>query len=469
MEKKSTDKFRIAIIGSGPAGFYTAEHLFKKGGENVHIDMYDRLPTPHGLVRSGVAPDHQKIKSVSRVFDRIALKPNFRFFGNVEYGDHITLEDLRKFYNQIVFATGAQTDRKMGIPGEDLSGSHTATEFVAWYNGHPDYCELDFDLSVESVVIVGVGNVAVDVARILCRNKDELLETDIADYALQKLATSNVRNVYMLGRRGPAQAAFTNPEIKELGKLADANVRTLSSEIEIDKLTKEELEGSKDRSVIKKLEILEEFSQPSETGKNKNLYLRFLVSPVEVIGDDQGKVRGLKIVKNELYRDDRGSIRPRATDGYEIIEAGLVFRSIGYSGVPLPDLPFDEKRGVIPNERGRITSGNNGDFLQGLYTTGWIKRGPTGVIGTNKTDSAETVDCMIEDITKGNFLNTEPARGEDIIAFVRSRSPYFITYREWLRLDEMEKQRGKKEGRPRVKFTKVAEIMNALDKETGDD
>ncbi len=468
MTHNDPTKLRIAIIGSGPAGFYAAEHMFKKCERDIHIDMFDKLPTPHGLVRSGVAPDHQKIKSVSKVFDKIALKQNFRFFGNVEYGQHIKLEDLKKYYNLIVFATGAQTDRKMGIPGEDLKGSHTATEFVAWYNAHPDYSDLEFDLSVDSVAIVGVGNVAVDVARILCRSKKELLETDIATYALDKLAESNIKTVYMLGRRGPAQAAFTNPEVKELGKLEDADVRTIPEEVEIDELTGEELEKSDDKYTKKKLEIVKSFAEGKETSKNKTLYIRFLVSPVEIIGDENGNVKKLRIVKNELYRNEKGDLRPRATDKYEELDVGLVFRSIGYSGIPLPELPFNEEKGVIPNIKGRITEDSSDSFLTGLYATGWIKRGPTGVIGTNKADSGETVDCMLEDIESGNFNKTESCSDKQIEDFIREKNPNFITYKEWLKLDEIEKERGKELGRPRVKFSKVSEILEVLDKDIDD-
>ncbi len=460
-EKK---KHRVAIIGSGPAGFYTAEHLLKKSPYEVEIDMYDKLPTPHGLVRSGVAPDHQKIKSVSKVFDRIALSPNFRFFGNVEFGKHITLEDLKRFYNQIVFATGAQSDRKMGISGEDLIGSHTATEFVAWYNGHPDYADLEFDLSVDSVAIIGVGNVAVDVARILCRSKNELMKTDVADYALEALSKSNIKTVYMLGRRGPLQAAFTNPEIKELGNLEEATVKTLSEEVRLDPLTREYLEQSSDHALRKKIEILQQFSL-EQLNKKKTLYIRFLLSPVEIIGDSEGRVSKLRVVRNELYKVEDGSIRARPTDRFEELDVGLVFRSIGYKGVPLPGVPFDEDKGVIPNEKGRVIEGESSKPMLGIYVAGWIKRGATGVIGTNKTDAMQTVECMLEDMEKGVYIQTEQCSSEDIKEFVRSRVPNFVTYREWLKIDELERERGKQQGRPRVKYTSIPEMLEVLRKE----
>jgi ferredoxin--NADP+ reductase len=321
MQMNDKDKriIRAAIIGSGPAGFYTAEHLLKEKHVEFEIDMFDRLPTPHGLVRLGVAPDHQKIKSVTKIYDKIASNPRFRFFGLIEYGKHIKLEDLKKFYHVIVFATGAQTDRKLGIPGEDLVGSHTATEFVAWYNGHPDYTHLSFDLSQESVVIIGVGNVAVDVARILCRTPEELKETDIADYALEALGKSRLRDVYLLGRRGPLQAAFTNPEVRELGKLPDAHAVTLRQEIESDEFTLEAIETNKDRTAINKLEILKSYSDPKTNTKNKRLHIRFLVSPVEIIGDSRGRVSAVKLVRNELYRAEDGSVRSRPTEEFEVL------------------------------------------------------------------------------------------------------------------------------------------------------
>src|SRR5216684_8974570 len=238
---------RVAIIGAGPTGYYAADHLLRQDRVTVEVDMYDRLPTPYGLVRLGVAPDHQKIKSVTALFDKVAAHPRFRFFGGVEFGKDLTLADLRRHYHQILYCTGAQTDRRMGIPGEDLRGSHPATEFVAWYNGHPDFRDCQFDLTQERVAVVGVGNVAVDVARILCRSAEELATTDIADYALEALRASRVREVYLLGRRGPAQAAFTNPEIKELGELADADITTRPEEVELDELTRASLEHTPDR------------------------------------------------------------------------------------------------------------------------------------------------------------------------------------------------------------------------------
>lgn len=463
-QEENSKQYRVAVVGSGPAGFYACEHLFKKKEHSFSIDMFDRLPTPHGLVRSGVAPDHQKIKSVTRVYDKIASNENFRFFGLVEYGKHITIDDLKRHYHIVIFATGAQTDRKMNIPGEDLNGSHTATEFVAWYNGHPDYRDYEFDLSQEKVAIVGVGNVAVDVARILCRTEEELMETDIADYALEALKESKVKEVYLLGRRGPAQAAFTNPEVRELGNLDDAHAITRIEEVELDEFTKELLESEEDRSLVKKIEILNSYSEDIEFQKSKKLHIRFLVSPTEIVGDEEGKVKAIKLIKNELYKTDDGSLRPRATEETEELEVGLVFRSIGYHGVPLPEVPFHEKWGVIHNEKGRVIDPDTQQHVHGIYSTGWIKRGPTGVIGTNKQDSGETVECIIEDITSGILLSPEASHPSHISKLINERQPHHFSYEDWLKLNELEISKGAEQGRPRIKYTSIDDMLEAVKK-----
>ncbi len=453
---------RVAIVGSGPAGFYVAEKLFKAKELSVEVDMYDRLPTPSGLVRFGVAPDHEKIKNVSRVFEKLMARPNFRFYGNVEVGKHVTLDELRGYYHAICFATGAQTDRRMGIPGEDLRRSHAATEFVAWYNAHPDYRDCEFDLSVERVAVVGVGNVAVDVARILCRTREELQKTDIADYALEALANSGVREVYMLGRRGPAQAAFTNPEVKELGELPAADVDVLPEEVKLDPLTLKALEASGDKAALKKVEILQGFARRKSEGKPKKLIIRFLVSPVELIGDDEDRVVAMRLVKNELYEAEDGNLRPRPTDRYEELPVQLVFRSVGYRGVPLPGLPFDEGRGVVPNEKGRVVDSGSGGPVRGIYVAGWIKRGPTGVIGTNKPDGAETATAIMEDAASGRLLEPVQPHPEALRSFIAQRRPEFVSYEDWLRIKEIEEARGKEQGRPRVKIALVEEILSVL-------
>lgn len=455
---------RVAIVGAGPTGFYTAEQLLKQRQLAVEIDMFERLPTPFGLVRYGVAPDHQKIKSVTAVFDRTARKPNFRFYGNVELGRDISVEDLRKYYHQIVYTTGAQTDRSLGIPGEDLEGSYAATEFVAWYNGHPDFRNCQFDLSGERAAIIGVGNVAVDVCRILSRTPEELAKTDIADYALEALRNSNIKEVYMIGRRGPAQAAFTTPEVKELGEMEDADVYVPPEEAQLDALSEEALSESADRATTRKVEIIQSYAQDELRTKGRRLILRFLVSPVEISGDEQGHVRSMKLVKNELYKTGAGSLRPRATETFETMPVDIVFRSIGYRGVPLPDVPFKDSWGVIENEAGRVIDPAQGKPVQGQYTAGWIKRGATGVIGTNKPDAAETVEAMLNDLERGEILEPDFPGVQDARDFIASRQPCFFSYDDWLRLDEIEVQKGKEAGRPRVKFVSVEQMLSELGK-----
>lgn len=456
-----SNPLRVAIIGSGPAGFYTVSNFLKYKDLHVEIDMFDRLPTPFGLVRGGVAPDHQKYKSVTRAYDKSARNPNFRFYGNVEYGTDVDLEHLKTYYHQIIFTTGAQTDRNLGIPGEELKGSHSATDFVAWYNGHPDYVDYEFDLSQENVAIVGLGNVAVDVARILCKSYDELKETDIADYALEALRRGKVKNVYMLGRRGPAQAAFTPPEIKEMGELADADVYVPADEAALDEVSREEMEHLDDKDVRKNVDIIEDFAGRERSGKNKLLTIRFLVSPTEIVGDEDGCVKAIRLVKNEAYKSEDGTVRPRATDREEEIPVGLVFRSVGYHGVPLKDLPFDERAGVILNEQGRVTN-EDGEALPGLYVAGWIKRGPTGVIGTNKTDAQETVARMVEDVKAGNHLAPEHPGIEEAKSFVESRQPDVVNYDDWTVIDKVETEKGQQSNRPRVKFTSIKDMLEVL-------
>jgi ferredoxin--NADP+ reductase len=453
---------RVAIIGAGPTGFYAADHLMKRDGLVVEIDMYDRLPTPFGLVRGGVAPDHQKIKTVTKAYDRIAAGPNFRFFGNVEFGTDVTLAILKEYYHQIIFCTGAQTDRDMGIPGEDLAGSHAATEFVGWYNGHPDYRGCTFDLSQERVAVVGVGNVAVDVCRILCRTPKELAKTDIADYALAALKQSQVKEIFMIGRRGPAQAAFTTPEVRELGEMEDADIVVLPDEAELDPLSRERLEASQDKAAKRKVELIQDYARREASGKSRKLTLRFLASPVEIIGDHSGRVVKMRLVKNELYERDVGTLGPRHTGEYEEMDVGLVFRSVGYRGVALPGIPFHEKWGVILNEDGRIMDPDTNRPIVGEYTAGWIKRGPSGVIGTNKPCALETVQCMMEDLEEEKILAPPNPGVSAAEKMVRERKPSFLSYADWLELDAIEVQRGSELGRPRLKFTRVEDMLAAL-------
>jgi ferredoxin--NADP+ reductase len=453
---------RVAIVGAGPTGFYAADQLLRQPTLVVEVDLFDRVPTPYGLVRAGVAPDHQKIKAVTAAFDKVAAHPRFRFFGGVELGKHVSVADLRRHYHQILYATGAQTDRRMGIPGEDLQGSHPATEFVAWYNGHPDYRDYQFDLSQERAAVVGVGNVAVDVARILCRSHDELAATDIADHALEALQKSRVREVYLLGRRGPAQAAFTNPEIKELGELADADIEVLRDEVELDPLTRAALDKTPDRATQKKVEILQGYALRKPSGKSRRLIVRFLVSPVELIGNATGQVVAMRLVRNRLEATAAGTLQPKPTGEFEELPVGLVFRSVGYKGVALPEVPFHESWGVILNEKGRVLETATKQPVTGEYTAGWIKRGPSGVIGTNKPDAAETVECMIEDVSAGHVLEPTEPGADAAEGLVRQRQPRFLSYQDWLRLNAIEVSRGRERGRPRVKLTRVEDMLAEL-------
>jgi ferredoxin--NADP+ reductase len=455
---------RVAIVGAGPTGFYAAEHLLKNKDVVAEVDMFDRLPTPYGLVRGGVAPDHQKIKTVTKAYDRTAKNPQFRFYGYVEIGKDISVADLRNYYHQIIYTYGASTDRQLGIPGEDLTGSCPATDFVAWYNGHPDFRDYQFDLSQEHVAVVGVGNVAIDVARILCRTREELLETDIADHALEALSNSNIKEIYVLGRRGPAQAAFTNTEVRELGELAGADAVVLSEEAELDELSQQSLDESKDRLLPKKVEIIQNLAKQPRTGKPKTLTLRFLVSPVELIGDEAGKLKAMRLVKNKLHRSSDGSLRPKATDQFEELPVGLVFRSVGYRGVPLEGVPFNDSWGVISNESGRVVNAETKEVVVGEYTGGWVKRGANGIIGTNKPDAVETVNLMLEDVAADKTLTPANPTVELAESFIRERKPNYFTYEDWLKLDEAELANGKAQGRPRVKFTRIEDMLAAVGK-----
>ena len=424
---------RVAIVGSGPAGFYAAGALLS-ADTPVEVDMIERLPTPWGLVRLGVAPDHPKLKTVSRAFERIAEQPGFRFFGNVEIGRDLTHEDLLQLYDAVVYAVGAQTDRRLGIPGEDLPGSWAATEFVAWYNGHPDYQALQFDLNVERAIVIGNGNVAVDIARMLALTPEELAPTDTTDAAIAAIGSSPIEEIVMLGRRGPAQAAFTPPELAELGELAGADVIVDPADLEGAEAT--------DTHSERNLELLHEFAARTPSGKPRRLVLRFFRSPVAILGDE--RVEAIELVRNTLDADQRAV----PTDEHETLECGLVFRSVGYRGVALPGVPFDERSGTIPNEGGRVAPG--------VYVAGWIKRGPTGVIGTNKKDATETVELLLADLTQ-----PKGASADDVDALLDERGVRRVVYAGWLSIDQVEQAAGAKLGRHRVKLCTWDELLAA--------
>ena len=343
------------------------------------------------------------------------------------------------------------------MAGEDLLGSHSATEFVAWYNGHPDFADRDFDLSQENVVVVGIGNVAMDVARILCKTVDELKVTDIADHALAALSKSKVKNVYILGRRGPAQAAFTPPEIKEMGEFAEADVNILSSEAVVDANSQKLLDDSNDKNAIKNVETITAYAARENAGKPRQLHIRFCVSPTELVEAD-GRVGAVKLIQNDLVLDDRGQLKAVATEREEVIPAGLVFRSVGYRGQPLPDVPFNESWGTILNEGGRAVDAA-GDQVVGLYTAGWIKRGPSGVIGTNKTCAQETVGLMMQDLQANRMFEPSAPSAEAALKLIQSRQPDFVSFADWKKIDEAEVAKGVASDRPRVKFTRVADML----------
>jgi ferredoxin/flavodoxin---NADP+ reductase len=436
---------RVAVVGSGPAGFYAAAALLD-AGLGIEVDMIERLPTPWGLVRLGVAPDHPKLKSVSRAFERIAEKPGFRFFGNVEVGRDLSHADLLELYDAVVYASGAQTDKRLGIPGEGLAGSWSATEFVAWYNAHPDYQELPFDLEVERAVVIGNGNVALDVARMLALTPAELAPTDTTEPAIEAIGSSTLREIVIVGRRGPAQASWTTQELKEMGELAGADVS----------VDQAELEGAveDDTHVQRNMDVLREFAAREPTGKPLVIRFLFFRSPVAIHGD--AKVEAVELVCNRLEERD-GRLVAVPTDEHETLPCGLVFRSVGYRGVGLPDVPFDERAGTIANEGGRIVGEPR------AYCAGWIKRGPTGIIGTNKKDAIETVAHLLADLEQGRIEHREDVTAEAVEALLAERGVRAVLYAGWTSIDELERAAGEKLGRPRVKLRSWDELLEAAE------
>jgi ferredoxin--NADP+ reductase len=446
---------RVAIVGAGPAGAFAAAALLRAHGD-AEIDIFERLPTPWGLLRGGVAPDHHEIKRLEETFDRNTLRRGCRFLGSVQVGVDVSHDELMRHYSAVVYATGAQTDKSLGIPGEDLPGSWAATEFVAWYNGHPDYRDREFDLSPKRAVVIGNGNVAADVTRILTRSVAELERTDIADHALKALRGSRIEEVVVLGRRGPAQAAFTSAELRELGHIDGVEIRV--GDVGLDPVSQAWLDEDGTFTARKNVQLLREFAaRPADAGAGRRIELRFLRSPVEIRG--AGRVAAIDVRRNEIVREDGGPLRARPVDEpVETIEAGLVFRSVGYRAVPLPDVPFDERAFVLPNARGRVL-GIDGDALPGVYAVGWIKRGPTGILGTNKRDAQETIDCLAEDL--GALPAPERPDRQQIDALLAERAPDLVTAEGWHAIDASERQRGRGAGRPRVKLASRDELLAA--------
>ena len=449
----STKPLRVAVVGSGPAGFYAASALLD-AEIPVEVDMIERLPTPWGLVRLGVAPDHPKLKSVSRAFERIAMKSGFRFLGNVEVGRDLSHADLKRLYDAVIYAVGSQTDRRLGIPGEELPGSWSATEFVAWYNGHPDFQDLSFDLSVDRAVVIGNGNVALDVARMLALTPEELAPTDTTDPAITAIGESTIHEILVVGRRGPAQASWTTQELKEMGELAGADVVVDSAELELGSADEH------DTNTRRNLEVLREFAERQPTEKPVTVRFLFFRSPVAIYGEE--KVEEIELVRNRLEEQD-GRLVAVPTDDRETIECGAVFRSVGYHGVGLPDLPFDERRGTIRNDRGRVLD-DGGEPLPQVYCAGWIKRGPTGIIGTNKKDATETVALLLEDVEQGRVAHGDEVSAEAVEALLAERGVRAVLYPGWTSIDELERAAGEKLGRPRVKLLTWDELLEAAER-----
>ncbi|MBL1075578.1 FAD-dependent oxidoreductase [Nocardia sp. 2] len=452
---KELGTLRVAVIGAGPAACYAAEELLRRA--DVEVELFDRLPTPYGLVRAGVAPDHPGTKSVANLFESAFRRDALQYRLNVEVGKHISHEELLAHHHAVVYAVGAATDRKLGVPGEDLPGSYSATEFVAWYNGHPDYANREFDLSGERAVIVGNGNVALDVARVLTVHPDELAKTDIADHALDALRRSNIKEVVVLGRRGPLQAAYTSSEFLALAHLKGVDVIVDPVDLELDPASRAELDSSDvEPSLRLKYTLAQEYAAGSRNPDNKRIVFRYLVSPTAVTGE--GKVQAVTYVHNELV-EENGRTIARASDRTGVLEASLVLRSIGYRGEPVADIPFDEAGGVIPNAQGRVLN-SDGEPVQGVYVSGWIKRGPRGVIGSNRVDSQETVDKLIEDFVAGKLA--APGQGRaDLEALLAQRQPDQVGRDGWKAIDQAEKTAGKAAGRPRVKFTSLEDLLKA--------
>jgi ferredoxin/flavodoxin---NADP+ reductase len=445
----------IAIIGSGPSGFFAAEAILKSD-VGARVDMFDRLPTPYGLVRSGVAPDHQKIKQVVKVFDALARNTKFAFFGNVNVGSDISLELLRSRYDAIILAYGASVGTPLPIPGSHLSQSITAMDFVGWYNGHPDFTTLDPNFDHDSAVIIGHGNVAIDVARILLSEHARLAKTDIADHALEALHQSRVRRVHLVGRRGPTQASFTTAELRELLGLPDVRIVIDHKALQLDEQERAFLELPVNVAIKRNVDVMNDAAaRDSSGGEAKELHLNFLASPVAIEGSD--RVNAVHFVRNQL----EGPVNDRkAVPGAErfSVLAGLTIASIGFQGRPLENVPFDTRRGIIPNVEGRVT-GEAQSGTAPLYVTGWIKRGATGIIGTNRADAGETVRALLSDFREGRW----PVKSDRQRVNVALTSPR-VDFADWRRIDDAECHAGRESGRPRRKMVSVDAMLEVAAK-----
>jgi ferredoxin/flavodoxin---NADP+ reductase len=449
--------YHVAIVGSGPSGYFAAASLLKfadarksQDDADVRVDMLEMLPTPWGLVRSGVAPDHPKIKSISAQFEKTALDPRFRFFGNVVVGEHLLTAELAEHYDAVIYAVGAQSDRSLHIPGEDLPGSVAAVDFVGWYNAHPHFEEMAPDLSTGRAIVVGNGNVALDVARILVTDPDLLATTDIADHALKSLHDRGVEEVLIIGRRGPLQAPFTTLELRELGDLEGlGDVDVIVDPADFADISDDDVEAA-GKTVRNNIKVLRGYAEREPKGAKRRIVFRFRTSPIEIKGE--GKVESIVLGRNELV-DDNGRIVAKDTGERDEVPAQLVVRAVGYRGVPTPGLPFDDKTGTIPHTAGRVDGSRN------EYVVGWIKRGPTGVIGSNKKDSQETVDTLLSDLSEAELADFGADHSEKLVEWLLERQPKLITDDHWKLIDDYERSAGEPHGRPRVKVCSVAELL----------
>ena len=444
---------RVAIVGLGPSGAYAAGHLLSNDGVDFRVDVFEKLPTPWGLVRAGVAPDHPNIKAVTRIYEKTAEHPRFTYFGNVEFGRHLSREDLLARYHAVIYAVGTPSGRPMSIPGEELPGSAAATTFVGWYNGHPDHRYAQFDLSCRRAIVIGNGNVALDVARILALSPAELARTDIADHALVALDRSRIEEVVVIGRRGPEQASFTHPELRQIGEMSNADVLVDPAEVTVPEQFRE---GRPSKTAERNLSLLQHYATRPRRGHARRVALRFLLSPTRVIGEQ--RVEGIELERNVLERAEDGRLRVRPTGARAVVPAGLVLAAVGYCGEPLAGVPFDAARGLIANQSGRVL-GPDGEPTR-EYVVGWAKRGPSGVVGTNKKCAFETVRALTQDLVAGRLVapQAEPA----IEAFVRSRQPEAVSYSDWDTIDRHEREQGRRVGSPRVKLTRVSDMIDVV-------
>lgn len=447
-----TRPLRVAIIGSGPSGMYAADALLGQEGIAVSVDIIDRLPSPFGLVRYGVAPDHLSIRSVRDTLDKVLDHPGVRFLGNVEVGRDLTLEQLREFYDAIVLTYGASRDRALGIPGENLSGSIAATDFVNWYTGHPDTdpdAFVDFLASSTSVAVIGVGNVAVDVTRVLSKAAGEIEHTDMPEHVFAALRASGVRDVHLVGRRGPAQATWTTKELRELGELEETQVLVAEGAGVDDAASQAAV--AEDKAVARNVKVVEEWSTRSDDGRERRIHLHFRCRPVEILGTD--RVEGLVVETTIL--DDSG--QASGTGETHVIPVDGVIRSVGYRGTALEGIPFDDRRNVIPNRDGRVLDGDNA--LPGVYVAGWIKRGPTGIIGTNKKDAVQTIACLLEDAASPTAWSAVHPEPDAVDAALASAS--VVSTQGWRRIDEAERALGATRGRDRTTMHVRGDLLAA--------